>query len=464
MLVVPEAEPGGYRRRPENWDYGATLQEHMIEADHWDQLLIPGGNFISDFALSAKGIEAPTSFAVWTAISCISAALKRDVYLSWLSYAPLYGHFYTFLVSPPGIAKKGGAMGKGEYILKIFPSYLFLHSQRVNKAINFHQGSITPEALRDLLLPPPPYFIKDEDGRTRKVKRGSQTTFWTDELAVMLNKRQYNESLIDRLTALFDTKASDGDRTKGEGEVALEDIYVTFFGGATPDTLNDAIPERAFGGGFLSRTILVYEERKGSIHSRPIDEMKGFPSNKELAKRLAWIIGNAEGEYDFSSEAEALHDEWYREFYVPMIEGLNDEMEQKKRSRMDIHLRKLALICRVARYEPGSRIEVGDWKMAKGILDKTWASSHFATDDIGGGRYQKGYNRVRNLIRRRDKVNRKQVVHGLSRYVNSNEIRMIIEQLHQAGLIKTIGEGGRELEKPRHRNDEGYLWTGGKEE
>ncbi|TXH17134.1 MAG: DUF3987 domain-containing protein, partial [Hyphomicrobiaceae bacterium] len=104
----------------------------------------------------------------------------------------------------------------------------------------------------------------------------------------------------------FLTKMWDGEdheyRIKNEN-VWLTDPLLSILGGATPTTISDAIPPSAIGGGFTSRTLFIYGNKK---HKRI-----AFPKNPPEKKRTAllntlkYIHDKLEGPFSLELSAQA---------------------------------------------------------------------------------------------------------------------------------------------------------------
>ena len=100
-------------------------------------------------------------------------------------------------------------------------------------------------------------------------EKGSQAAFVISELSSLLGKQNYNEGLVGKLTDLYDCKDYDDDTTISRGYKAFEDIYVTLLGATTRTALEESIPEAAFGEGFMSRVVLVYQHQRTRAYPEP---------------------------------------------------------------------------------------------------------------------------------------------------------------------------------------------------
>lgn len=327
------------------------------EDEKWDKNL-PQPGFITDLIYATRGIETPTKFAAWSGLYAMSTVLKRDAYLSW-GFKPLYPNLYVILVAPPRMCAKSTVIDICEDVF-IGMEQLLQHVDSklaFRKKLNLHHSKITPEAINDLLSPE----TTNEDGE--KLERGSEVSFIISELTTFLGKQKYNVGLIDNLTKLYDSRDIDDEMTRGGGKNIFKNIYVTLFGGTTPDSFKNSIPEEAFGGGFMSRVIVIKQDSPTRYFPMP-QHVPGAPSVDDLTQRLTWIAQNAFGSYSFSREAYAEYTKWYRQFKDNLVGNPNGNAL----ARMDTNLLKLAIIMRAQRYERGNTITLADFKDALNLL------------------------------------------------------------------------------------------------
>lgn len=130
-------------------------------------------------------------------------------------------------------------------------------------------------------------------------------------------------------------------QTRTHGEVKLEAPYCSILTGAQPAFLATTMPEQAWGMGFMSRSIMVFDtprERRSMFILRDIDpKLKAdlIHDLKAIAELHGWIT--------WTPEAEALYDEWWVEaggIPVPAAKRL----AMGYNSRREIHMAKLAMI------------------------------------------------------------------------------------------------------------------------
>jgi len=66
-------------------------------------------SFLHDYHIFTSGNEAPQIFHRWAALSCLSHAVGRKVWVQWGILGNVYPHLYLIFVGDPG-SKKSTAM------------------------------------------------------------------------------------------------------------------------------------------------------------------------------------------------------------------------------------------------------------------------------------------------------------------------------------------------------------------
>jgi len=134
--------------------------------------------------------------------------------------------------------------------------------------------------------------------------------------------------------------------TRSYGEIRLEAPYCSILTGAQPAFLATTMPEQAWGMGFMSRSIMVFDvprQRRSMFEFRDVDNNL----KADLVHDLK-IIADLFGYMTWSKEAIALYEEWW-------VEAGGQPVPSQKRlamgynSRRELHMAKLAVIHSLAR-------------------------------------------------------------------------------------------------------------------
>ncbi len=367
----------------------------------------------------------------------VSSVLKRDAYFDW---GPLnfFANLFVFLVAPPRKCAKSTTINWGTN--KILENYhLDIEDPilQAKKKVNILRSKGTAEGLFDFLRSKSGRIpVKESTGKYGSIELGATVSITVSELATFLGRQKYNVGLIEKLTDLYDCKDYDDDLTKGQGHHKIKDLYVTLFGATTASGLRDSIPEAAFGEGFMSRIIIVYQETPTRCFPTP-KIVHGAPTAQSLSKRLAWIAENAQGKFTLSKEAKVSYEKWYHMFHNKSPEP----NEIRQYTRLDNHLLRTAMLIRAQRYERGTEITVKDFNEALIILESTLNNSHQATDDVGASLFRKCVMRISQTIQRHEKgISRRNLLRYNSRDYNVQIIHPALNQLYQEGRIEITVE------------------------
>jgi len=237
---------------------------------------------------------------------------------------------------------------------------------------------------------------------------------------------------------LYDSRDIDDEMTRGGGKRMFKDIYVTLFGGTTPDSFKNSIPEEAFGGGFMSRVIVIKQDTPTRYFPIP-KYVPGAPSVAEISQRLAWIARNAYGGYDLSREAYREYALWYRKFKDNLVGNPNGNAL----ARMDTNLLKLCVIMRAQRYEIGTLITLQDFKDALMLLTDAYGEIGDFMKEVSSNPWETMQIRIKRILQQfksgdQRTLWRKFITAGIPDSV----LEMQMTQLMKAGVvIRTVDDG-----------------------
>jgi hypothetical protein len=130
------------------------------------------------------------------------------------------------------------------------------------------------------------------------------------------------------------------------------------------------MPAATVGGGFTSRCIFVYTEKKEKFVAYPADFVpRGVEElRQKLVADLEHISLNLCGEYTLSKDAKAWGEEWYRRLWTTKNDHLsfNDQGSGYK-ARKQTHTHKLAMVLAAAQRDT-LVIEQEDLELADTLL------------------------------------------------------------------------------------------------
>ena len=286
-------------------------------------------NWLKAFVEYAAHGEAPLKMLFWTGVSTIAGALRRRVWIEQ-KYFQWLPNFYIVLVAPPGIVSKSTTANVGMNLLRGF------------RGINFGPNVVTWQSLITSLaqcgesVPDP--------RRPGDFYPMSAVTFCSDELGNLLNPSDHD--LIDTLVTLWDGKRGSFEKeTKTSGKDKIENPWVNIIGCTTPAWISGSFPEYMIGGGFTSRCVFVYADKKrqfvpyvDEVVPKNFDEI-GLKLTADL-ERISMMFG----EFQISQEARVWGRAWYKEHWSNPPPGLSTDQFAGYLARKQTHIHKLAMV------------------------------------------------------------------------------------------------------------------------
>jgi len=285
-------------------------------------------DWLKAFVEYASFGEAPLKMLFWTGVSTVAGALRRRVWIDQ-KYFQWIPNFYVVLVAPPGIVSKSTTANIGMNLLRELPD------------INFGPDVITWQALVTTLAASTKADVNPATGEFTSM---SAVTYCSDELGNLLNPS--DRDLVDILVSLWDGKRGVFKKdTKTQGSDKVENPFVNIIGCTTPAWISGNFPEYLIGGGFTSRCVFVYAEKKRQMIPY-VDEVvpKGFEDIKKRLIHDLEMISTLYGEFKLSPAARIWGKEWYLNHWNNPPMHLVESQFSGYLARKQTHLHKLAMV------------------------------------------------------------------------------------------------------------------------
>jgi Protein of unknown function (DUF3987) len=281
--------------------------------------------------------EAPEHMCYWSGVSAIAGALQRRVYFDQSPNFIWYPNLYIILVGPPGVVKKSSTADLGMSLLKQVPD------------IHFGPSVTTWQALVTEFKESTEAFI---DPVKRKHVEMSSITVASSEFGNLIpaNDRERRE-MIDMLTNLWDCKDFDK-KTNKDGKVLVKNPSLNLIACTTPSWIGENFPSYMIGGGFVSRCIWVYADKKRRFIAYPRYEVEDASRYEELRNDLIHDlqqISDLCGEYVLTMEAYEWGREWYETHFVKDEANLDDSNHKGNIDRKQAQIHKLAMVIMASR-------------------------------------------------------------------------------------------------------------------
>jgi len=402
-------------------------------------IFTPPGGFLEDVTNYVLGYETTNAFSFWTGVHYLSSILKRDIWMPWGTQRH-YPNFYIILLGYPGVVKKSTTMKV------LSPVYVASLEEITNPALKWRKkeelvisSTATANGMFKLLGESTNNINKsfeDADGNPMELLSDANIILRVSELTTLLSKAQYNATLIDKVTDFYDCNDRDSSTTVAHGHLDLTNIYCTMLGATTPSSFQSSMTQEAYGGGFMSRCIVVKESSGYRRYPLPA-VFPGVPDQVEMAKRLAYIAEFATGEYRLTGEAYDTYASWYIRFKEE-LQGQDPEEILHQDNRRDINVLKLSLILAAQRYGGKREISQEDVEASIRILDFTLRR---AEKDVMRSALNPDTmlaQKILAIIGKKGKIGigKSELLRNHQRLVNSRQLNDILMNLFEADMIE----------------------------
>jgi hypothetical protein len=273
--------------------------------------------------------EAPAYMHFWTGVATIGGALRRHVWIDQLTFR-WYPNFFVVIVADPGVVSKTTTMDLGMKLLRRVPG------------VHFGPSVVTWQALvkrfaeaRDAFEWPP--------GSTRFVMQ-SALTLAAGEFGNLVNPAE--RETIDLYVSLWDCSTGVMEKlTKTAGQDKVENPYLNMIACTTPAWIAGTFPDYVVGGGFISRCLLVYAEKKSKLVAYPSRHIPpGYAERSDKLVEDLTHISQLIGEYQISEDAVAWGEEWYALLWNNKPVELSDDRFKTYLARKQTHIHKVAMV------------------------------------------------------------------------------------------------------------------------
>jgi len=236
-------------------------------------------------------------------------------------------NLYFMLVSGPGAGKSQTVKAVKSVLL---PATGF----------SFIPQSVTRAGLQDFM---------QENLKTRRAPDGAllpsnECIALSDEIQGILPEHDIGH--LTFYNELYDTLSTYQAVTRSNGTVRLESPYCSIITGVQPAFLALTIPEHAWGMGFMSRTIMIFDQAKERTSAFEYDDVD-HKLKADIIADLKQIRGLF-GYFKWDKQARALYEEWWVKNGGPPVPQ-NKRLAMGYNARRDLHFFKLAMTFSLSR-------------------------------------------------------------------------------------------------------------------
>lgn len=385
-------------------------------------------NWLKSYIEYTSTNEAPEVFNFWTGVSTIAGALRRRVWIDQKDFEWV-PNFYIVLVAPPGVVTKSTTMSIGMSML------------REIDGIHFGPDSGTWQAIAQSLVSAQEFVPLEAGNFEGDMDQMACITCAIGELGTFIDFQE--RKLIDALTNWWDCKRGVYEhKTVSSGSTTVTNPWINMIGATTPAWLRENVPESAIGGGFASRVIFIFADRKRQLVPYP-----GLVGDRDKYKELRADlvtdlrdISNMVGEMVLTPDAVEWGIEWYTKHNESPDIRLASERLGGYRARKQTHIHKLAMVLSAAESSSGI-VTAQHLKAAEQITTATETDMIKVFESIGVAPMSRLMQEVVSFLMafktKKMAVSQQMLYRHCFQIMSQQELSEVIEAMVKAGYLAT---------------------------
>ncbi len=369
----------------------------------------------------SEDTEVPAIFAVWAGISAVGAAMGRDCFVDQ-GYFAIYPNLYVILVAGSARCRKSTAVNiAGDFIQKVTPK------------INIISQKATPEGLIGMLS-----GLIGEEGATTVVPSAVGIAV-VDELSTLIDKNAFKSGLIALLTNLYDCKDFEY-LTRGRGRELVNNPCLSVLGASTIRWIKDTIPEVAIGGGFTSRIVFVYKDKREKLVPWPVMSAENKALSEDIVHDLC-EVSKMRGPIALDKDALDTYKEEYEHFYYNSSLMQDEGLSGYANRRHHILLKVAMIIC--ASRTDNRLITQHEMNMSIKLLRKAENAMPFILRTIMSEKVGDIFEHILRFVMSMNSVDRPRLIREFRHKMTSQELDMMMRTLEEEGVILQSVDNGK---------------------
>ena len=367
-------------------------------------------NWLQGYREYTSGTESPPIFHLWVGVGTLAGAAQRKIFMD-ADYFKVHTNNFIVLCSPPGRSRKSTALRIGQSFLAGLKEY--------GSDVHFSTQASSVAALVQQFT-----AIKNNQHQS--------LSCYSSELGSLLGTK--SAEMTDFLTDIYDAAP---DWSKQTVSRSLEKITFPWFNllaATTPQWLGDNLSKTAVEGGFVRRTLFIYEDSRLRVaFPQQTDEQRKV--KKYLLHDLA-VISKLQGEFSFTEESKEYYRIWYEEKNnVPVLanHSISGYYECKH-----IHVLKVAMMLSLAQKDE-LVLETRDIETAINLLEEIEPGMKRSFSAVGKNEFSTVQERVVSFMRQQGGLTYKEIVAICNKDMpNKRAIDDLIDTLITIGEITMV--------------------------
>lgn len=368
-------------------------------------------NFIDYVVKYQASTESPDDYWKWSAIACIGALMRNQVYYE-TQIGKVYPNIYVIILAKSGVTRKAAAPKFIGKLIQECGNTKFINGRASMQAVVRELGAT----------------YSSPTGHTIS---GASGILYTEELSAFLVQ---DPASIPLLIDLYDYHET-WQTNLISGSIKLKEVCVSMLAASNFDLLKLVFSDVAIKGGLLGRTFFVTANKakhRKSLLDLQMSEMSIEPLVKHLKR-----INLLQGKIGTTTDSKDYYNDWY--YSVP-DEILGDQ--QGFGSRIGTHVLKIAMIVAASRHDFKMLIEVQDFERAVRLCMPFVKAYKQMLAGVGASENSKSMALLLKLIL---EAPRMAIAHSTlmekayADFKDSAQVEALVLMLVQGGLITTIG-------------------------
>ena len=370
--------------------------------------------------------EAPDAYVIWSAISVISAVLKKKV---WIDRGPylIYPNQYIVLVGPPGV-------GKGT---AVHPAHAFIKDYKPSLS-NYLSDRVTAPKIIETL---------DAGFQTQQIQNGSivvtkeaTAIIMAMELSTFLGSSDWMTSFLCQTWDQNEFEYG----TKNKGSNVIKDMCISLIGACVPDFIRringHANSSDAINGGFTARTIFVFANEKSKDLPWPMALRNTTNGPDTIQKLRDDLVSIAALRGEFKMAPDARH-EW--DVFYKSIKHKDEDSDVIRhfKSRQNVHVLKVAMCLSAATNES---LTIDRWCLSTAIalVNGVLNTLDITFRGVGESSLSEATAKIQTYIERKGSASRRELVRDNHRHCTVEDLDRILNILCQIGIVRAYTKGG----------------------
>ena len=372
-------------------------------------------SWLDEVMQSSAEVESPKQWIWWSAISAIAAVSGSNGFLD-KHYYKLSPNLFVMLLGKSGLGK-GWPIWLAKELVTVVDTTRVISGRNSIQAVVKELGTITTRNGKPAIPDSRGFLVSGE----------------------FVNFVIQDPHSLSILTELYDTHYNKEwkNTLKGSGIDTLKNVCLTMLGASSPPHFREVVHAKDIEGGFLGRTLMVYEETRGFIN--PLLEKPDKLFDPLHAAEYLVEVSKLRGEFSYSDGAKRIYSSWYYDLRARDTADKTGTVQ-----RVHNHVEKTAMCLAMAR---DLTLEIQPQDIDKAIEVCTTLLTHVDKVMQGsGGKSEISQEQVmvlQLLLKSPDyELTRTKVLQKLFGDVDSFVLNRVIETLSEAKAVVATTRGG----------------------